>query len=249
MTPVCNQDFLNAQKSAISKNVPRHVAIIMDGNRRWAKKRFLPIGEGHRRGAEALTKIIDVASKMGVKVLTVYAFSTENWNRPHFEVTILLDLLRIYLNRECKNMIENGIRLESIGDLTPFPDDLKKTLADTKARTSHGNKIQLVLALNYGGRDDLKRAMVGIAGDFRAGKFQEEDITEALISSRLDTAPFGDPDLIIRSSGEKRMSNFLLWQISYSEVFLTDVLWPDFGEEDFAQAVSEYQKRDRRLGA
>lgn len=241
MSSNCNQDFL--------KNVPKHVAIIMDGNRRWAKKKFLPIIEGHRRGAEALTNIIKVASGLGVKVLTVYAFSTENWSRPHYEVTILLDLLKFYLMKERKNMIKNGIRLESIGDLTPFPDDLKKTLVEAKAATSEGDKIQLVLALNYGGRDDLKRAMVGISEDFQAGKLQKGDLTEALISSRLDTMPFGDPDLMIRSGGEKRVSNFLLWQISYSEVFLTDVLWPDFGEADFLQAVLEYQKRDRRLGA
>ncbi len=233
----------------ILKNIPRHVAIIMDGNRRWAKNRFLPIAEGHRRGAEALTKIIDTASKMGIKVLTVYAFSTENWARPHFEVAILLDLLKFYLIKERKNMIENGIRLQSIGDLTPFPDDLKLALSETKDATSKGNKIELVLALNYGGRDDLKRAMVGIAEEFRLGVLQQVDLTERLIASRLDTAPFGDPDLLIRTSGEKRMSNFLLWQISYSEVFLTDVLWPDFGEEEFVLAVSEYQKRDRRLGA
>ena len=240
MNSKCSQDFL--------RNVPRHVAIIMDGNRRWAKKRFLPIIEGHRRGAEALTKIISSASEIGVKILTVYAFSTENWSRSHFEVTILLDLLKFYLIKERKNMIENGIQLQSIGDLTPFPEDLRLALAETKRVTSQGSKIQLVLALNYGGRDDLKRAMVGIVEDFQAGKLQKEDLTEGLISSRLDTSPFGDPDLLIRSSGEKRVSNFLLWQISYSEVFLTDVLWPDFGENDFIQAVSEYQKSDRRLG-
>ncbi len=240
MIPASNEDFL--------KNIPRHVAIIMDGNRRWAKKRFLPISEGHRRGAETLTKIIKIASDTGVKVLTVFAFSTENWNRPKVEVSIVLDLLKIYLLKERKNMIKNGIRLESIGDLAPFPDDLKKVLAETKQATSLGDKIQLVLALNYGGRDDLKRAIVKIVEDVEEGLMQKEDITEALISSRLDTSSFGDPDLLIRPGGEKRISNFLLWQFSYSEVFLTDVLWPDFNEEDFAKAVLEYQKRDRRLG-
>jgi undecaprenyl diphosphate synthase len=249
MSPFCNHDILIDHDQDFLKNVPRHVAIIMDGNRRWAKKKFLPIGEGHRKGAETLSKIVKVASKLGVKILTVFAFSTENWNRPHYEVTILLDLLKLYLMKEQKNMIENGIKLESIGDLTPFPEDVRKVLAETKEATSKGSKIQLVLALNYGGRDDLKRAMIGIAEDIKSSKLEKSDLTEELISSRLDTAPFGDPDLFIRSSGEKRVSNFLLWQISYSELFLTDVLWPDFGEKDFYQAVSEYQKRDRRLGA
>jgi undecaprenyl diphosphate synthase len=231
------------------KNMPKHVAIIMDGNRRWAKQRFLPVAEGHRRGAEVLTKIIEIASNLGVRVLTVYAFSTENWSRSDLEVKILLDLLKFYLKRECKSMVRNGIRLESIGDLSPFPEDVKKTLSQTKEATMHGEKIRLVLALNYGGRDDLKRAMIGIAQDYREGKVLKEDLTESLIASRLDTAPFGDPDLLIRSSGEKRMSNFLLWQISYTEIFLTDVLWPDFEEKNFIEAVEEYQKRDRRLGA
>ena len=240
MVPISNDDFL--------KNIPRHVAIIMDGNRRWAKKRFLPVSEGHRKGAETLSKVIKIASDTGVRVLTVYAFSTENWSRPKLEVAILLDLLKFYLLRERNNMIKNGIKLESIGDLTPFPSDLKLVLEETKQATASGSRIQLVLALNYGGRDDLKRAMIGIIKDMELGLLSKSDLSEALISSRLGTAPFGDPDLLIRSSGEKRMSNFLLWQISYSELFLTDVLWPDFSEGDFAKAVFEYQKRDRRLG-
>ena len=233
----------------VLQNVPRHVAIIMDGNRRWAKNKFLPVGEGHRRGAETLSKIAKIASNMGIKVLTVYAFSTENWNRSSYEVTILLDLLRAYLVKKRGELVENGIRLESIGDLTAFPEDLKDALLETKRATAMGEKIRLVLALNYGGRDDLRRAMIGIASLVKQGEIDPSEITEALISSRLDTSPFGDPDLLIRTSGEKRMSNFLLWQISYSEVFLTDVLWPDFGEADLVQAVIEYQKRDRRLGA
>ncbi len=231
------------------KNIPQHVAIVMDGNRRWAKQKFLPVGEGHRRGAEVLSRVIEVATHLGVRVLTMFAFSTENWSRSEFEIKILFDLLKLYLKRECKNMIKNGIRLESIGDLTPFPADVKKILKDTKEATAAGEKIRLVLALNYGGRDDLKRAMVGIAEDFHEGKLNKDELTESLIASRLDTAPFGDPDLLIRPSGEKRMSNFLLWQISYTEIFLTDVLWPDFQEKHFIEAVEEYQKRDRRLGA
>ncbi|MBM3192671.1 MAG: isoprenyl transferase [Chlamydiae bacterium] len=249
MSSFSDNDHLVDNSLDVQTNIPRHVAIIMDGNRRWAKKKFLPIGEGHRKGAETLTKIVEVASKLGVKILTVFAFSTENWSRPNYEISILLDLLKLYLLKEKRNMIKNGIRLESIGDLNPFPDDVKKILEETKKETSSGDKIQLVLALNYGGRDDLKRAMRGIAADIKEAKLEKDDVTEELISSRLDTARFGDPDLFIRSSGEKRVSNFLLWQISYSELFLTDVLWPDFGEKDFYEAVSEYQKRERRLGA
>jgi undecaprenyl diphosphate synthase len=229
--------------------IPRHVAIIMDGNRRWAKNRFLPSTEGHRRGVDSLLKTIDYASKIGVKILTLYAFSTENWNRSQFEVKMLLDLLRFSLKREEASMIKNGIKLDFIGDLSPFPEDLKNSLARAKEATSEGGKLHLVLALNYGGRDDLKRAMKRICERVVLGEISLSDITEELISKNLDTASMGDPDLLIRSSGEKRMSNFLLWQISYTEIFLTDVLWPDFCEKDFHEAVLEYQKRDRRLGA
>ena len=231
------------------KKIPRHVAIIMDGNRRWAKAKGLPMSEGHRRGAETLTEIIEVASGLGVKVLTVYTFSTENWNRPKHEVALLMELLKYYLKKEQKSMTANGIRLESIGELSALPLDVRETFYETKALTAGGKKIQLVLALNYGGRDDLKRAMIRIAEGFREGVITREELTEDLISNFLDTALFGDPDLVIRPSGEKRMSNFLLWQISYSEVFLTDVLWPDFTKDTFYQAIEEYQKRDRRLGA
>jgi undecaprenyl diphosphate synthase len=229
--------------------VPRHVAIIMDGNRRWAKQRFLPACEGHRRGVDSLLRIINYATKVGVKVLTLYAFSTENWNRSKFEVKMLLDLLKISLCNERDSMIKNGVKLDFIGDLSPFPEELKLSLDEVKKATSQGDKLQLVLALNYGGRDDLKRAMMRIYDDIESGLIAKVDITEDLISKYLDTSLIGDPDLLIRSSGEKRMSNFLLWQISYTEIYLTDVLWPDFTEKDFHESILEYQKRDRRLGA
>lgn len=228
--------------------IPKHIAIIMDGNRRWAKNQGLPSMVGHWHGAEALSKIVETAAAMGVKVLTVYAFSTENWKRSPEEVDSIMKLFRMYLIGQKERMIREGVRLGTIGDTRRFPENVKETLDEVKKATAGGDKIDLVLAVNYGARDDIRRALVSIVEDCGLGRLQKEDITEALISRYLDTAPWGDPELLIRTSGENRLSNFLLWQISYAEVYITDVLWPDFNELELMKAVATYQKRVRREG-
>lgn len=231
----------------ISK-VPSHVAIIMDGNRRWASQRELPYMAGHWKGADTLTRIVKAASELGVKVLTVYSFSTENWNRLPEEVEALLELFQARLRSQKQSMVQDGVRLGTIGDIERFPESLKTVLDEVKAATASGNKIDLVLALNYGGRDDIRRATRAIAEDCLSGKLSPNDLSEQIISRYLDTAKWGDPSLLIRTSGELRISNFLLWQISYSEVYVTDVLWPDFNEKNLLKAIMEYQHRQRRYG-
>jgi undecaprenyl diphosphate synthase len=230
------------------ERIPKHVAIIMDGNRRWAKKQGLPSMVGHWHGAEALSLIVEVAASLGVKVLTVYAFSTENWNRTQEEIDSIMKLFRMYLIGQKDRMVQEGVRLGIIGDTRRFPPNIKETLEEVKKATSSGDKIDLVLAVNYGGRDDIRRALVSIVEDCQRGRLEKEDVTEALISRYLDTAPWGDPELLIRTSGESRLSNFLLWQISYAEVYITDILWPDFNEQEFIKAVAAFQKRMRRVG-
>ncbi len=230
------------------ENIPRHVAIIMDGNRRWAVGRGCPKTVGHWKGAETLSKIVESAANFGIRVLTVYAFSTENWSRSGEEVDSLMQLFKMYLIGNKDRMIKEGVRLGAIGDLKKLPADVFEVLEETRRATALGKRIELVLAINYGARDDIRRAVVEIAADCCAGKTIPEEITEDLIARHLDTAPWGDPDLLIRTSGEKRLSNFLLWQISYSEVYITDVLWPDFDENQLMEALLEYQRRRRRIG-
>lgn len=228
--------------------IPEHIAIIMDGNRRWAKQRGYPPIYGHWKGAEVLTDILRFASKLGVKVLTVYAFSTENWSRSPKEIDQLMRLISFYLKKKRKSMIEESVRLETIGDLSRLPDFVRENLRKVKEDTASGSKIRLVLALNYGSRDEIKRAVEKIVDDLKREKIVRDQISEELISSYLDTAPLGDPDLFIRTSGEQRLSNFLLWQLSYTEVYLTQVLWPDFKPKDLLDAIFEFQRRERRLG-
>ena len=228
--------------------VPRHIAIVMDGNRRWARKRFLPTAAGHYEGGKALRRAVEAADELGVEVLTVYAFSTENWRRPPKEVSALMKLFEAFLRKELPSMLRKGIKLGTIGDIAPFPESFKNFLAQAKKETAGGDGIELVVALNYGGRDDLRRATVALAQDVEAGKLQSSEITEATIASYLDTAAFPDPDILIRTSGEQRLSNFLLWQISYAELFITETLWPDFTEKHLLDAVIDFQKRERRLG-
>jgi undecaprenyl diphosphate synthase len=239
------------KKEPSKKNAPRvpeHVAIIMDGNRRWAKQQKLPLTAGHWRGAERLTDIVRSAKEAGIKILTVYAFSTENWGRSSVEVKALMKLIKTYLKLQCDSLVREGIRLNTIGNISKLPQEVLKVLEETVDATKGGEDFDLVIALNYGGRDELKRALHAIVEDCLAKKISKDELSESLISSYLDTAKWKDPDLLIRTSGESRLSNFLLWQISYSEVFVTDVLWPDFSEKDLMQAVSEYQKRELRLG-
>jgi len=241
---------LNVQKDAKLNplRIPEHVAIVMDGNRRWAKRQGLPPMAGHWKGADVLTEIVRAASELNIQVLTVYAFSTENWKRTSMEIKTLMRLFKTYLARQRKSMVEEGVRLNVIGDLSRFPKDVLHVLEETIDATQDGKKLDLVLALNYGGRDELRRAVKKIVDDCLSHKLAKEEITEEVIASYLDTAQWKDPDLLIRTSGENRISNFLLWQISYTEVLITDVLWPDFSKQDLLRAVLEYQKREMRVG-
>ena len=228
--------------------IPKHVAIIMDGNRRWAKNQGLSPMVGHWKGAEALCVAVESAASLGIKVLTVYAFSTENWGRHPEEVDSLMKLFEMYLRSQKDHMVASGVKLDVIGDVEKIPLSVRETIRDVKESTASGDRIELVLALNYGSRDDIKRAVVSIVEDVEKGLFKKEDITEKLIAGYLDTAKWEDPDLLIRTSGEKRLSNFLLWQISYAEVHYTEVLWPDFNEKTLINAIYEFQKRERRIG-
>lgn len=229
-------------------NIPQNVAIIMDGNRRWAKKNNLPETAGHWEGAYALKEMVKVAVKMGIRVLTVYAFSTENWSRSALEIESLMALFQSFLEEQKNDLITKRVRLCTIGDLSFLPPSLTQILQEVIEATKQGDKLDLVIAINYGGRDDITRAMRKIAQDVAQKKISQEIIDEQLISSYLDTAQWKDPDLLIRTSGEKRLSNFLLWQISYSEVVISDVLWPDFTAKHLKEAIAEYQSRKRRLG-
>jgi undecaprenyl diphosphate synthase len=224
--------------------IPKHIAIIMDGNRRWAKQNDLPPMMGHWEGAETLTDVLRAAAELGVKTLTVYAFSTENWGRPETEVEYVMNLFELYLMREKEAMVRDGVRLDAIGELSKMPDKVIQALNEAKKATENCGRINLVLALNYGGRDEIRRAVVKILEE----KLLPDQITEECIASHLDTSRYGDPELLIRTSGEMRVSNFLLWQISYAEIFSTKVLWPDFSSNELLEAVLAFQRRSRRLG-
>ena len=229
-----------------TNKVPEHVAIIMDGNRRWAHRNGMPIHMGHLEGAERLRNIVKAAAEIGIKTLTVYSFSTENRNRSAAEIKLLFTLFKKYLNQESPQLKKNGIKLETIGDTTLFPADIQKALKKVKEETQSGTTLNLVLAMNYGGRDEMRRAVQKIF-DENKGKDSLE-VTEDLISQSLDTCKWKDPDLLIRTSGECRLSNFLLWQLSYSEIYFSKQLWPDFSADDLLEAVRDYQKREIRRG-
>lgn len=235
-------------ETILEGKIPRHVAIIMDGNRRWAQKRGFISTYGHWKGADVVSNIVKLSSRLGIKVLTLYSFSTENWKRSQEETEGLMTLISSYLRSNLSFMLEESVKLETIGDLSQLPAEVQEVLRETKEKTRHGDQITLVLALNYGGRDEITRAVAQIAQDLEIGKIEKKQITESLIASYLDTASFGDPDLFIRTSGEQRVSNFLLWQLSYTEIYITDILWPDFTPDDFLDAIVEFQKRSRRLG-
>ncbi len=228
--------------------IPRHIAIIPDGNRRWAKNRQLPTIEGHRQGADTLLNIVKAAKELNVKAITFYTFSTENWNRSQDEVSAFMYLLAQYLLSQKDEMIANGIRLHTIGDSSRIPPELNAIIDETKKATEACNAFNLVLALNYGARDEIRRAFHSILDDYDQEKVKKGEITEELISRHLDTYRWGDPDLLIRAGGELRVSNFLLWQISYSEMYIPPVLWPDFTPEILLDALLSFQQRDRRLG-
>lgn len=230
-------------------NLPEHVAIIMDGNGRWAKQRGLPRIEGHRRGAETLKKITRAAHAMGVRHLTLFAFSSENWKRGKDEVDNLLKLMRFYLRRELKELIEENVRFRVIGDYRKFPQDIADMIDATIQKTAENTGITLCLALNYGGRQDILQAVKNFAQDCVDGKMSPQDIEERVFHSYLYSCGMPDPDLLIRTSGELRVSNFLLWQLSYSEFYFTDKHWPEFSEQDLQDAVASYQTRQRRFGS
>jgi len=228
--------------------VPRHIAIMMDGNRRWARiNNHYPM-RGHLEGAQVLTDVVRAAIQLGVQTLTVYAFSTENWNRSESEVESLMKIFELYLVSKRPLMIKEGIKLDAIGDLSHLPPRIQKTLERTRQATRENQKINLVLALNYGGRDEIRRAVGRILERHEEKKITPSELTERFISQFLDTNEWGDPDLLIRTSGEMRVSNFLLWQISYSEFYVTDVLWPAFTPQEFLRAILAFQARQRRLG-
>ncbi len=228
--------------------VPKHVAIIMDGNRRWAKQHGLPFMEGHFQGAQTITRIVKAAIDLNIRVLTIYAFSTENWNRPPEEIAALMELYKVYLQKQKEPMVRDGVRLGSIGDLSRIPGDVLEALDSAKKATESCKKLDLVLALNYGGRDDIRRAALNMLRDHRLGKIQESDVSEERFAAYLDTAAWQDPQLLIRTSGEMRLSNFLLWQLSYAEIYVSEKLWPDFDAEELGCALNAYKQRDRRLG-
>ena len=228
--------------------VPKHVAVIMDGNRRWAKENNLPPVMGHWQGAEVLIDIVKAASELGIETVTAYSFSTENWNRSPEEVEALMQIMESYLREKKDLMVEEGICLGMIGDISKIPDPVQKAFFEAQKATSSGKKINLVLAINYGARDELRRAFGKILALHEKTPFPLEKLTEQLIAEHLDTKDWGDPDLMIRTSGERRISNFLLWQLSYTELSVLQKHWPDFTPHDLLNSIVEFQKRDRRLG-
>lgn len=231
------------------ERLPAHIAIIMDGNGRWAKQRGLPRVAGHQAGIDAVRTTVETCARIGIQSLTLYAFSLENWKRPRTEVEMLWRLLRIYLHRELPRLQKNNIRLNAIGRWEELAESIKSDLSATIAKTSSNTGMRLNLAINYGGRAELVDAMNRILDDARrSGTLSDLRVDETMISSRLDTSDLPEPDLLIRTSGEMRISNFLLWQIAYAELYVTETLWPDFNRSHLLRAIEAYQKRDRRFG-
>ncbi|MHB8906936.1 MAG: isoprenyl transferase [Melioribacteraceae bacterium] len=229
-------------------NIPQHIALIMDGNGRWAKKRSMPRVAGHQRGVESVRQVVETCIGLGVKILTLYTFSTENWNRPKDEVSTLMRLIVRSLQNETDELNSNNIRLTTIGDTSSLPNIVQDELKSALDKTSHNSRMILNLALSYSGRWELVEAVKDISKQVIAGKIKPEEITEETISGNLSTKGLLEPDLLIRSGGEFRISNFLLWQIAYSEIFISDVLWPDFRCKHLIEAVKNFQKRERRFG-
>ena len=229
-------------------SLPRHVAIIMDGNGRWARQRHLPRVEGHREGAESVRAIIRASGELGIKYLTLYAFSVENWNRPKDEVDTLMKYLAHYMKSEFAELNRNNVRLEVIGQIHRLPEFVQKQLAKTQAALSKNNGLTLIMALSYGGRTEIVEAARAIAAKVKKGELDPADINESVFADHLYTRRWPDPDVLIRTSGEMRISNFLLWQISYAELVVTQTLWPDFRKPQYVEALEEYARRHRRFG-
>ena len=228
--------------------MPNHVAIILDGNGRWAKAQGMPRNYGHIQGAKTVEVICEEAYKMGIQYLTVYAFSTENWNRPKDEVDALMKLLRNYMKTCLKTAAKNRMCVRVIGDKTGLDDDIRRRIAELEEATKDNDGLRFTIAINYGGRDEIRRCMKTLGEKVAAGELQPEDITEQVIADNLDTCGLPEPDLLIRTCNEQRISNFLLWQLAYTEFYFTPVAWPDFSKEELIKAVEAYNKRDRRYG-
>ncbi|MFA7379321.1 MAG: isoprenyl transferase [Bacteroidia bacterium] len=230
------------------EKLPSHIAIIMDGNGRWAKGKGKLRIFGHHNGVKSVREVTEASAELGIKYLTLYAFSTENWNRPKLEIDALMELLVATINRETKTLMENNIKLATIGDTDSLPQRCRKELLEAIKTTSTNTGMTLVLALSYSARWDLVQAVKKITKQVEAGKIKPDDINDAIVSTHLTTADFPEPELLIRTSGEERLSNFLLWELAYSELYFTDTLWPDFRKEDLYKAILNYQQRERRFG-
>ena len=229
-------------------NIPQHVAIILDGNGRWAKAKGMPRNYGHAQGSKNVEKICEEAWRMGIKYLTVYAFSTENWNRPKEEVNALMKLLRNYMKTCLKTAAKNDMKVRVIGDITKLDEDIQKRILELEEATKNNGGLNFQIAINYGSRDEITRAVRMLAEDVKEGKLMPEEVNEACIERYLDTHNIPDPDLLIRTSGEQRLSNYLLWQLAYTEFYFTDVPWPDFSKQELEKAIEQYNRRDRRYG-
>jgi len=241
-------EIFDLTKEIDNLRIPQHIAIIMDGNGRWGTKRGLPRSHGHNKGVLVLKNIIKLCKNLGVKVLTVYAFSTENWSRPVEEVNFLLNLFDKVLQKELSEINKESIRLRFIGDLSPFPENLKQIISESEKITSNNKEFTLNVCMNYGGRQELVKVAKELSKKSLSGEIKPDDINEKLFASELYTKDFNDPELLIRTSGERRISNFLLWQLAYSEIYITEVLWPEFNEVEFLKAIIDYQSRNRRFG-
>lgn len=228
--------------------IPRHLAVILDGNGRWAKAKGLPRNMGHVEGAKTVEKMCEIAWDKGIEYFTVYAFSTENWSRPKEEVSLLMKLLRDYMVNCVKRSMKNNMKVRVIGDKSKLDEDIQASIANLEEKTKDNTGLKFTIAINYGSRDEIRRAVRSIAEDVKDGKVSPDDVDEALIESHLDTAGYPDPDLLIRTSGEQRISNYLLWQIAYSEFYFAECNWPDFNESELDNAILEYNKRERRFG-
>jgi undecaprenyl diphosphate synthase len=237
-----------APEAPRAPGLPEHVAVIMDGNGRWAKQRLLSRINGHEKGAESVRMTVRTCRELQIPFLTLYAFSTENWRRPRVEIEALMRLLRRFLKAELPDLLANGIRLHVIGSEDRLPQDIRKTLAEVIERTRSNSALQLNLALSYGGRDEITRMARALAAEACDGRIRPGDITENVVASHLDTRGMPDPDLLIRTGGDMRISNFLLWQIAYTEIFVTPTLWPDFSREQLLHILDEFRTRERRFG-
>jgi len=236
------------EPSNATPEAPRHVAIIMDGNGRWAHARGLPRGEGHRRGVESVRKAVRFAGRRGIEILTLFSFSSENWSRPDDEIRDLLNLLRIFIRKDLAELVSNNVRIRVIGERVDLPDDILDLITKAEDDTAANTGLQLVVAFNYGGRDEIARACRSLAEKVARGEMAANDIDKVSLAGELDTNGLPDPDLILRTSGEMRISNFLLWQAAYSEFVFLDVCWPEFGDDQFEAAIREYACRERRYG-